>query len=88
MAEKVQDVDSGMLWMTFFSRSAAASKSFNSNIEHLPRFLQDRFIISLSIFDCKISGHITLHYYIILFNMYKESAFPAVCVHCGNGRIV
>ena len=38
VAEKVQDVDSGMLWMTFFSRSAAASKSFNSNIEHLPRF--------------------------------------------------
>ena len=44
--------------------------------------MQDRFIISLSVFDCKISGHITLHYYIILFNMYKESAFPAVCVHC------
>ena len=64
------------------------AQSHSKDLFHLGHVGVLQHIISLSIFDCKIFGHITLHYYIILFNMYKESAFPAVCVHCGNGRIV
>ena len=56
MAEKVAEVDSGMLWITFFRRSAAASKSFSSNIYLSPLYRIFFILFYHSIILCGMQG--------------------------------